>query len=70
MEDMEDFAYLWEDPNRAWVLVRFEDRPDPSVIVNRETREALIIEDDDLYEAVIERMRKAGIETVDIDSLR
>jgi hypothetical protein len=67
---MEDFAYLWEDPNRAWVLVRFEDSPDPSVIVNRETREALIIEDDDLYEAVIERMRKAGIETVDIDSLR
>jgi hypothetical protein len=66
MEDLRDYAYLWEDPKGSWVLAVTAETSDAPIIFDRETRQALIIEDDDVYVAVIERMKKAGIETIDL----
>ena len=64
MDEIDTFGYLWSSPNGPWVLVAIEGDTTLPVIFNQETRVALIVEDDDLYRAVVERMRDVGIRTI------
>ncbi|MGW5852466.1 hypothetical protein ACWFQ8_31820 [Streptomyces sp. NPDC055254] len=63
MEDVstlaDEFAYVWDGTERGWVLFGSPERP---LIFNRNNRQALVIEDNDVNAFVIERMRMAGID--------
>ncbi len=68
MSDLADHAYLWDGSEPGWCLVQVN--PDKSLgmsafaIYNRKHAHALIIEDDEIYAQVIERMLAAGCPVV------
>jgi hypothetical protein len=60
---LEDYSYLWDGSEPVWVLyVTGEDRYVP---YNEETQMALIIEDDDEFQQVTDRMKASGVRIVD-----
>jgi hypothetical protein len=59
---MDDYSYLWDGREPGWTLARVEGR---FLIYNREEWAALLIEDHDLHEAVVQRMLAAGVEVID-----
>ncbi len=66
---VEDFSYLWQEPKDRWRLVRLSDAdlndPNDLVIEDVVAGNVLIIEDDDVYRRVIERMIEEGVPILD-----
>ena len=56
----DSFRHLWDGTDEGWVLVR--SRRSLPAIYNRVTRTALIIDDDEVYEEVVQEMLDHGIE--------
>lgn len=57
---MEEYAYLWTTEKDDWVLVNTEYGYG---IVNKKTRMALLVSDDDLEDALIDKMLRSGNKT-------
>ncbi|MCX5450972.1 hypothetical protein ACFVJW_22980 [Streptomyces libani] len=74
---LESFSYLWTTERNDWILVETPRTVVP-VIFNRSNRQALLIDDDGLHAAVVEKMQDAGIgvfdgipsESTDVESPR
>ena len=64
---LKNFEYLWTSELNTHVLVRWKggNAVDKYIIFNTEYGTALIIEDDDIYCQVVERMKGAGVSVVD-----
>jgi hypothetical protein len=63
---LDDFRYLWEAPTTRYLLLRVPGRPiNEAMVFDPETRTMMLIEDDDLYRQVTERMLEAGFSVVD-----
>ncbi len=58
--NISEYEYLWTTEKQNWVLVKTEYG---DAIVNKATQSALLISDDELEKAVIERMRSEGCKT-------
>jgi hypothetical protein len=57
---IDEYAYLWSDPGRRYVLVRLETADAP-LIWDRELQSVVVIEDDEAHRQVAQRMRHAGV---------
>lgn len=55
--DITKYSYLWESEKDEWVLV---DSEYGYSIVNKKNRGMLLISNDELEEAVINKMKEAG----------
>ncbi|MGW8330558.1 hypothetical protein ACWGLE_22020 [Streptomyces sp. NPDC055897] len=55
----QEFSYVWNGAEEGWVL--FGSRENP-LIFNRNSRQALVIEDNKVNRFVVERMRESGAE--------
>lgn len=55
--NVNEYSYLWEEEKRDWVLVNTSYGYG---IVNKRAQTALLISDDDLEEAVIDKMLAEG----------
>ena len=62
--ESEEFCYLWDGTDEGWVLARVDPTRLPAIF-NRVTRQALIIDDDQLYARVIQRMIDHGVEVLE-----
>ncbi len=69
---LKNFKYLWTSELNTHVLVRQKggNAVNKYIIFNTEQGTALIIEDDDVYYQVVERMKKAGVSIIDNVSLQ
>ena len=66
MSGKEEWKRLWTTDAGKYVLVRVDTDVQPAfVIVERATKTALIIEDDDTYRQVVDEMQRAGVEQTD-----
>ncbi|QDV28207.1 hypothetical protein Spb1_00700 [Planctopirus ephydatiae] len=61
------FAQLWTTEADHYVLVRVSTSDDPGrySIFNKKFRQGMLIEDDELYMQIVEKMIKAGVSIVD-----
>jgi hypothetical protein len=66
---LDSFSYLWDGSEEGWTLVRSDRVPQPT-IYNRVDRSALIIEDDELYADVVQKMIEQGAEILDSSAVR
>lgn len=55
--NVNEYSYLWEEEKRDWVLVNTSYG---YCIVNKRAQTALLISDDDLEEAIIDKMLAEG----------
>lgn len=61
-----EFAYLWDGSEPDWVLLRGSKSTRSSyAIFNLSTRGAMLIEDDELFHAVVEEMLSKGAQVFD-----
>ncbi len=64
MSEIDDFSYLWDGLEPGWCLVRVDAAESRGTAVfaiyNPGDSHALIIEDDEIYRQVIERMLAEG----------
>jgi hypothetical protein len=64
MGELDGFAYLWDGSQPGWCLVQIDAAQSPGTaayaIYNPGDSHALIIEDDEIYMQVIERMLAEG----------
>lgn len=58
------FSHLWDGSDPGWVLVSVPDEPGRYSIVHK-AGQSLLIESDDLYEAVCKKMLEEGCEILD-----
>lgn len=66
-EKIEKLRYLWDGSEPGWVLMRHDYGPQemsPYSIVNISTEEALLMGDNDLFLALIERLLAEGVPVV------
>lgn len=68
---LEEFSYLWKNGlDSDWALLKFNASPlekEPRyLIVNRKTKQGLLIEDDTLYQKLKETMREKGVRIVSV----
>jgi hypothetical protein len=73
-QDVVDFAYLWDGSEPGWVLVHVnadEPEAEPAFSIFNELSHLglLICEDDELWAAVIDRMRRQGVEIISSNDL-
>ncbi|WP_167569124.1 hypothetical protein [Brevibacillus migulae] len=61
--NLEEFQYIWTTNREEYVLVKVKS--DGYAIFNKADSTALIIEDDDIYEAVIKKMLDNGCEVLE-----
>lgn len=61
----QQYAYLWEQLDQGWVLVKSPDLPGRYCVFNKVTSTALCIEDDEVNQAVCQRMKDAGCDVLD-----
>jgi hypothetical protein len=70
MHDITEFAYLWDGSSPSWALLHINSHKEEEnpryLIINTETREALLIKDDNLYEKVQERMLRERVRIVSV----
>jgi hypothetical protein len=59
--NIEEYSYLWSDPEGEWALEKLQSK-DSYMIITSDGAEILCIEDDDIYEAVIQRMLHEGVQ--------
>jgi hypothetical protein len=73
-EDVADFAYLWDGSEPGWVLVHVNaDEPEAAPefgIFNKLSHLGVLICEDELWAAVIDRMRRQGVEIISSNDLR
>jgi hypothetical protein len=70
MSDITEFAYLWDGSSPTWALLHInaskkEEAP-KYLIVNTETRNALLISDDEVYDLVREQMLRERVSIVSV----
>jgi hypothetical protein len=57
-----DYSYLWATPGVRYVLVRVEGASGSRLLIwDKEQRGVLLIDDDNLHEAVTQRMLNEGV---------
>ena len=61
---LDDYRYLWDGSESGWVLLATGDACLP---YNRDTQRGLI-EDDDDFEQVIDKMKELGVPVIDSPS--
>lgn len=70
MHDITEFAYLWDGSSPSWALLHInsskEEENPRYLIVNTETRNALLIKNDEVYETVREQMLREGVRIVSV----
>ncbi|MDG9931261.1 MULTISPECIES: hypothetical protein [unclassified Pseudomonas] len=70
MKDISEFESLWKENPSAWALLHVNasnlNEPPRYLIVNTETRHGKIIEDDEVFDFVIQKMLMAGVRVVKI----
>ncbi len=59
---IDDYNYLWTTEKKSWVLVNTEYG---YAIVNKMNKTALLISNDELADALVEKMLKAGNQAYD-----
>lgn len=61
--DINEFNYLWDGSEQGWCLINLSDNPTNPIYViqNIITHMALIIEDDEIAQLVIEKMLKEKV---------
>lgn len=67
VDAVENYEYLWADPNGPWALLRVNPGTEEVpryVVVNRSDRSVLIIEDGEVAKAVKERMLAVNVPVV------
>ena len=67
-DDLADSAYLWDGSDPGWVLWRLggaDGRPPSFSIFNRITKLALVIEDDEEAQRVMDAMASNGVDVID-----
>jgi hypothetical protein len=74
-QDVAGFAYLWDGSEPGWVLVHVnadEPEAEPAFIIFNKLSHlgVLICEDDELRAAVIDRIRRQGVEIISSKDLR
>jgi hypothetical protein len=57
---IDEYAYLWSDPGRRYVLVRLETADAP-LIWDEELRSVVVIEDEEARRQVTQQMKRAGV---------
>jgi hypothetical protein len=55
--NIQEHKYLWEEEKDAWVLVRVAD---DFCIINKVTQMALLVSDEELDQALIQKMLDSG----------
>lgn len=55
--DITKYSYIWEDEKEDWVLV---DSEDGYCIVNIKSQGMLLISNDELENAIVDKMEEAG----------
>lgn len=61
MSTDDDLRSLWTDPTR-YLLVRLDRVDEAFVIVDRATKNAILIEDQAVHDATVMKMKEAGVE--------
>jgi hypothetical protein len=64
MASNDPFAYLWDGSEEGWILYPSQIADIPSIF-NRITREFLLMEDEDEWRAVANRMLENGVPLLD-----
>jgi hypothetical protein len=62
-DPVEAFAYLWTTERDDWIVLRL-DPEEAGLAYNRASRGVLLIEDDELSDAVVQRMIAEGLSVV------
>ena len=66
-----EYVYLWDGSSDAWALLHINaDKPDEHpryLIMNRETKRALLIRDDAVYARVKEEMLSHGVKIISLN---
>lgn len=62
-EKIEDFSYLWDGTEAGWVLLRVEPTA-PPLIFNQVSKNALIVENEDLCNGIVQAMRASGVREI------
>lgn len=65
-EKVENYQHLWDGTSPQWALLNVEPNGAEAkyLIVDTETRSAMIIEDDRIASQVIDRMLAAGVRII------
>lgn len=64
MEHLQQYEYLWNKTDSNWVLLKAPELPGGYCVVNK-LGAYLLIESDEVNEAVCKRMRAAGCKVID-----
>ena len=65
---LDEYSYLWDGTDTDWVLVPRDPELGSAAsasIYNQRTRMMLLIEDDALAKALVDRMREAKVRVID-----
>lgn len=69
IENLKGFEYLWNASEPGWVLVHLNsssrDEEPRYFISNLDTQMGELIEDNDVFQAVVQRMLSEGVRVVD-----
>ncbi|OQS43058.1 hypothetical protein [Chromobacterium haemolyticum] len=69
MNNLEDYKYLWDGSSPGWGLVQINaDKSDELpryAIFNAETKRALLIRDDHIYDEVKKKMIESGVRVIE-----
>lgn len=66
-DTIKNYEHLWTDANGQWALLQLnpgKEEVPRHMVVNRSDRSVLVIEDDDVAEAVKQRMLAAGVPVI------
>ncbi|MEW5653938.1 hypothetical protein [Streptomyces cinereoruber] len=65
--NLKDLRDLWESPKGKYALIRVDESIDDGglVIYDIAGRSVFLVDDDDLHDQVVRRMREAGVSVMD-----
>ena len=67
MMTLSEFEYLWTTPGKRYALLRSDlEDPDDLLPFDTEKDNVILIEDDESYTRVVEQMRSAGIQIIEM----
>jgi hypothetical protein len=67
MSNIEDWSFLWENPENYLIVTNFSIFPEGDIasIFEKSTRTYYLIEDDELVRLLIRRMRQVGVQCIE-----
>lgn len=69
---LESYAYLWEDRSGRYALVYSKSAPDRdrALVYDTQAKSAIVIENDDLWPRVVQRMRESNCRVLELEDLQ